>query len=60
MLDRFIRLMVWWFRKWYPVFRSLGEKMGREEYVETAIKVSEENFENTADALGIELGGYDE
>jgi len=59
MLERFIRLMIWWFRKWYPIFRLVGEKTGREEYVETAIEVSEENFQNTAEAIGIELEGID-
>jgi len=24
MLEKFVRLMVWWYRKWYPVFRFVG------------------------------------
>ena len=55
MLERFIRLQIWWFRRFYPVFRFVGRKTGREDFIETAIETSEENIERTAEALGLEL-----
>ncbi|MDL0126116.1 hypothetical protein [Halobacterium salinarum] len=45
MLKLFARLMVWWFRKWYPVFRFVGRQTGNETYIETSIKITEENIE---------------
>jgi len=51
MLERFVRLMVWWYRKWYPVFRFVGRATGREEFVKTAIETSEENIEQMQAAL---------
>jgi hypothetical protein len=45
MLERYFRLMRWWLRKWYPVFRWVGRGTGQEEYVERAIDVTEGNFE---------------
>ena len=60
MLERFIRLQIWWFRRFYPVFRFVGRKTGREDFIETAIETSEENIERTAEALGIELEGNNE
>ena len=57
MLERFIRVQIWWYRRFYPVFRFTGRKTGREEFIETAIETSEENIERTAEALGIELEG---
>ena len=51
MLELFVRLMVWWFRKWYPVFRFVGRVTGREKFVETAIATSEENIERIQAAL---------
>lgn len=55
MLERFIRIQIWWFRRFYALFRFIGRKTGREEFIETAIETSEENIERTAEALGIEL-----
>jgi ABC-type Fe3+-hydroxamate transport system substrate-binding protein len=51
MLEKFVRLMVWWFRRWYPVFRFVGRVTGREEFVKTAIETSEENIEHIQAAL---------
>ena len=51
MLELFVRLMVWRFRRWYPVFRFVGRVTGREEFVETAIETSEENIERVQAAL---------
>jgi hypothetical protein len=45
MLEQYLRLMWWWVRRWYGVARSLGRLAGQEEYVERAINVTEENFE---------------
>jgi ABC-type Fe3+-hydroxamate transport system substrate-binding protein len=50
-LEFFVRLMVWWYRRWYPVFRFVGWVTGREEFVETAIETSEENIEQIQAAL---------
>ena len=44
MLERYFRLMRWWLRKWYPVFRWVGQVTEQEKYVERAINVTEENF----------------
>ena len=44
MLRLFARLMIWWFRKWYPVFRFVGRVTGNETYIETVIEVTEENI----------------
>ncbi|AUX09920.1 hypothetical protein AArcSl_2297 [Halalkaliarchaeum desulfuricum] len=57
MLERFICFQIWWFRRFDPVFRFIGRKTAREEFIETAIETSEENIERTAGALGIELEG---
>jgi hypothetical protein len=43
--------MVWWVRKWYPVFRFVGRAMGNETYIETAIEVTEENIERIMVAI---------
>jgi hypothetical protein len=45
MLERYFRLMRWWLRKWYPVFRYVGHFTGEEEYVERAIDMTEDNFD---------------
>lgn len=45
MLEQYFRLMRWWLRKWYPVFRLVGRITGQLEYIERAIDVTEENFE---------------
>jgi hypothetical protein len=45
MLERYFRLMRWWIRRWYPVFRWVGRAAGQEEYVERAIDMTEDNFE---------------
>jgi len=44
MLEQYFRLMRWWIRKWYPIFRFVGRVTAQEEYVERAIDVSEQNF----------------
>lgn len=51
MLELFVRVIVWWFRRWYPVFRFVGRVTGREECVETAIETGEENIERIQAAL---------
>jgi len=51
MLELFVRLMVWWFRRWYPVFRFVGRVTGRKEFMETAIETSEQNIERIQAAL---------
>lgn len=51
MLRLFARLMVWWVRKWYPVFRTIGQATKNETYVETAIEITEENIKRIMDAL---------
>ena len=45
MLEQYFRLMRWWIRKWYPVFRFVGRITGQPEYIERAIDVTEDNFE---------------
>ena len=50
-LRLFARLMIWWFRKWYPVFRFAGRATGNETYIETAIEVTEENIERIMAAI---------
>lgn len=45
MIERYLRLMRWWIRKWYSVFRFVGRATGQREYVERAIDVTEDNFE---------------
>ena len=52
MLDRYFRVMRWWIRHWYPVFRWFGRVTGQEEYVERAIGVTEENFEQILEGDG--------
>jgi len=51
-LRLFARLMIWWIRKWYPVFRFVGRATGNETYIETAIEVTEENIERIMAAIG--------
>ena len=51
MLELFVRVMVWWYRRWYPVFRFVGRVTGREEFVEQAIRISEDNIERVQAAL---------
>ena len=51
MLERFVRLLVWWLHLWYPVFRFVGRATDHEEFVETAIETSEENIEQIQAAL---------
>ena len=50
-LRLFARLMVWWVRKWYPVFRSVGRATGNETHIETAIEITEENIERITAAI---------
>ena len=50
-LRLFARLMIWWFRKWYPVFRFVGRTTGNETYIETAIEITEENIERIMAAI---------
>lgn len=45
MLERYFRVMRWWLRRWYPVFRWFGRVTGQDEYVKRAIDVTEDNFE---------------
>lgn len=51
MLRLFVRVLVWWYRRWYPVFRLVGRVTRREEFVETAIETGEENIERIQAAL---------
>jgi hypothetical protein len=51
MIRLFARLMVWWVRKWYPVFRFVGRTTGNETYIETANEVTEENIERITAAI---------
>lgn len=41
MLEQYFRLMRWWLRKWYPVFRLLGRITSQLESIERAIDVTE-------------------
>jgi len=51
MLEKFVQVLVWYYRRWYPVFRFVGRATGREEFVETAIETSEQNIERMQAAL---------
>jgi|GEM_PF-2158267 len=51
MLERLVRFLRWNMRLWYPVFRLLGRVTGQQDHVETWIEVTEENIQNTLDAL---------
>jgi len=43
-LELYFRLMFWWLRRWYPIFRWFGRLTSQEEYIERAIDVTEDNF----------------
>ena len=44
-LGPYFKLMRWWLRRWYPIFRWFGRVTGQEDYIERAIEVTEDNFE---------------
>jgi len=52
MLEYLVRFLRWNMRLWYPVLRILGRVTGQRDRVETWIEVTEENIQNTLDALG--------
>jgi ABC-type Fe3+-hydroxamate transport system substrate-binding protein len=54
MLEYPVYFLRWNMRLWYPVFRILGRVTGQSDRVETWITVTEENIQNTLDALGDE------
>jgi ABC-type Fe3+-hydroxamate transport system substrate-binding protein len=54
MLEHLARFLRWNMRLWYPILRILGRVTGQQDRVETWIEVTEENIQNTLDALGDE------
>ncbi|WP_280535725.1 hypothetical protein [Halopenitus sp. POP-27] len=51
MLERLVRFLRWNMRLWYPVLRLLGRITGQEDRVETWIELTEENLQNSLNAL---------
>jgi len=52
MLEFPVRFLRWNMRLWYPILRILGRVTGQQDRVEMWIEVTEENIQNTLDALG--------